>query len=180
MKYCPQCRKEYTETWITFCSDDGSILIEQFSPPGDPNWDPQIRTPTQSPSEQPTQWMPRPSTTPGGWVAPDERPPMRPAVGWQPPPAPMVSRQQSPSQGLAIASMITGILGLFMGFFCLGPIPGIVALILGLVSLSQIKKLPDKVSGKPFAIVGVVAGSLSLVFYGVLFLWVIISSIVFG
>ena len=58
--------------------------------------------------------------------------------------------------------MIVGILGLFTGFFCLGPIPGIAALVLGLVALSQIKRSPHLHSGKPFAIVGIVTGALSL------------------
>jgi hypothetical protein len=177
MKYCPQCRKEYTDTWITFCSDDGTILNEEFSPPGDPNWDPRIRTQTAvPPSEQATQWMPPPSPGPGGWVVPDERGPVRPA--WQPPPVPMTVRPPGPSQGLAIASMVIGLIGLFTGLFCFGPIPGIAALIMGLVALSQIKRTPDRVGGKPFAIVGIVAGSVSLLFYGLMFLWVIIAAII--
>jgi hypothetical protein len=175
MKYCPQCRRQYTDAWITFCSDDGSILIEDFSPPADPNWDPHIRPETQDPSERQTQWMPPPVTGPGAWMPPDERAPLRPV--WQPPPAP--PPMNSPSQGLAITSMIVGVVGLVIGWFCFGPIFGIVALVLGLVSLSQIKKSPETTGGKPFAIIGVVTGGLSLVFYGLLFLWIIISSIVF-
>jgi hypothetical protein len=73
--------------------------------------------------------------------------------------------------------MITGIVGLVVGTFCLGPLPGIVALALGLVALNQIKKYPDKVGGKPFATIGVVLGSLSVLFYGALFLFFVISSI---
>jgi hypothetical protein len=60
--------------------------------------------------------------------------------------------------------MITGIIGLVVGTFCLGPVPGIVALALGLIALSQIKKYPEKIGGKPFAIVGVVLGSVSILF----------------
>jgi len=67
--------------------------------------------------------------------------------------------------------MITGIIGLVVGTFCLGPLPGIVALALGFVALSQIKKYPDKIGGKPFAVIGVVLGSLSILFYGALFLF---------
>lgn len=174
MKYCPQCGKQYTDAWISFCSDDGAILIEDFSPPRDPNWDPHIRPQTQNPSEQQTQWMPPPATGPGGWVAPDERAPLRPA--WQPPPPPLPLKK-APGQGMAIASMVLGIIGLFSGLICLGPLPGIVALILGLVALSQIKKSPHVTGGKPFAIIGVITGAISLVFSGLLLLWVIISSI---
>ena len=58
--------------------------------------------------------------------------------------------------------MVVGVVGLVVGTFCLGPIPGIAALILGLVALNQIKKSPEKYGGKPLAIIGVVLGSLSL------------------
>ena len=111
------------EAWVTFCSDDGTMLIEELAPPVDPNWNPVIREPqVKSASEQETQWLPRQPPMPGGWVAPDERPPMTPV--WQPPPPPpMPVRKQT--QGLAVASMITGILGLMLG--CLGPLPGIAA-----------------------------------------------------
>jgi hypothetical protein len=67
-----------------------------------------------------------PASVPGGWVAPDERPPMRPGC------VATARRRHTPStqpsQGLALASMIIGILGLVAGG-CLGPIPGIVALV---------------------------------------------------
>jgi hypothetical protein len=178
MKYCPTCNKQYTETWITFCSDDGTVLVEELSPARDPHWDPRIQTPpVDTPSEQPTAWLPPQPQNPGGWVAPDQRPPMRPA--WQPPPAPL-ARPSAPSQGLAVASMIVGIIGMFAGWICLGPVPGIVGLVLGLVSLSQIKKHPEKNGGKPFAIIGTITGGLSLLFYGALFLYFIIASIVFN
>ena len=73
--------------------------------------------------------------------------------------------------------MITGIVGLVVGTFCLGPLPGIVALVLGLVALNQINKYPDKIGGRPFALIGIVLGSLSVLFYGALFLFFVISSI---
>lgn len=98
---------------------------------------------------------------------------MRPV--WQvPPPPPFV---RAPSQGLAIASMITGIIGFVAGMFCLGPLPGILALVLGLLALSQIKKNPERVGGKPFAIVGIVTGSLNVLFYGFLLVWFIVGAI---
>lgn len=77
-----------------------------------------------------------------------------------------------------MASMVVGIIGLLTGMFCLGPVPGIAALILGLVALSQIKKAPNQNGGKPFAIVGVVTGSLSILFYGMIIIFAIIANIV--
>jgi len=185
MKYCPQCNRQYTEPWITFCSDDGTMLIEELSPPVDPNWNPVIREPTYKapPSEQETQWLPR--ETPGdlpGWVAPDERPPMSPVwqsprpspPAWQPPPPP-ARPVKAQSQGLALASMITGLLGLVLG--CLGPLPGFAAVVLGWMALSQIKRTPETTGGKPMAIIGVVTGALTIVFYGLFMLWMIFAGV---
>ena len=178
MKYCPQCNKQFNEPWLSFCSDDGTPLIEQLTPPADPNWDPKIRdTKVKDPSEQETQWFPRQPPAPGGWIAPDERPPMQPGV-WQPPPAPYLTKITQPSQGLALGSMIVGICGLVFGG-CLGPIPGIVAVVLGLMALSQIKKSPDKVGGKPFAMAGVIIGGLTIAFYVLLLLWILLAAMAF-
>ncbi|HVF22508.1 MAG TPA: DUF4190 domain-containing protein [Pyrinomonadaceae bacterium] len=178
MKYCPQCNRQYTEVWLTFCSDDGSLLIEELSPPVDPNWDPKIREPNvTTASEQETQWLPREAPMPPAWVAPDERPPMSPmSPAWQPPPPPPRPRSQQ-SQTLAVASMVTGILGLVLG--CLGPLPGIAAVVLGWMALSQIKKNPYTTSGKPMAIVGVVTGGLTIAVYSLFILWIILAA-VFG
>ncbi|HEY2964453.1 MAG TPA: DUF4190 domain-containing protein [Pyrinomonadaceae bacterium] len=167
MKYCPQCNRQFTESWITFCSEDGTLLIEELSAPADPNWDPRIREPkVQTRSEQETQWLPREPPMQGGWIAPDERAPMAPA--WRPPPPPPQPVAQQ-SQGLAVASMITGILGLVLG--CFGPLPGVAALVLGFMALAQIKKSPATNSGKPLAIIGIVTGILTVVFYSLLIIW---------
>jgi hypothetical protein len=173
MKYCPQCNKQFTESWLSFCSDDGTPLIHELTPPADPNWDPKVREPkVKTESEQETQWLPREPPAPGGWIAPDERPPMRPGV-WQPPPPPY-RPAQPPSQALALASMITGIVGLVAGG-CLGPIPGIIAVVLGLSALSQIKKSPDQVAGKPYATAGIIIGSINIAFYILLMLWFVLA-----
>lgn len=174
MKYCPQCQKQYTEQWITFCSEDGTILIDTgYAPSPYPPPPGEQRPPYAPPSERQTWRAPDPNA-PGSWAPPEQAAPvMQPA--WQPPASPY--RSQQPSQGLAIASMIVGLLGLVVGMFCLGPVPGIVALILGLVALSQIKKAPDKNGGKPFAIIGIVFGSLSVLIFGLWLLFVILGSI---
>jgi hypothetical protein len=178
MKYCPLCKRQFNEAWLSFCSDDGTPLIQELTPPADPNWNPHIRGPkVETPDEQPTQWLPRDPPAPGAWIAPDERPPMKPGP-WTPPPppsAPYLPRTQQPSQNLAIASMITAIAGLLMAG-CFGPIPGIVALVLGLVALSQIKKSPEKFGGKPFATAGVIIGGITVMFYVFFLIWVILSA----
>jgi hypothetical protein len=178
MKYCPLCKRRFNEPWLSFCSDDGTPLIQELTPPGDPNFNPNIRGPkVETPDEQPTQWLPRDPPAPAAWVAPDERPPMSPGP-WSPPPppsAPYLPRTQGPSQNLALASMITAIAGLLMAG-CFGPIPGIIALVLGLVALSQIKKSPEKFGGKPFATAGVIIGGISVLFYVFFLIWVILSA----
>jgi hypothetical protein len=178
MKYCPQCKRQFDEPWLSFCPDDGTPLIQELTPPRDPNWDPNIREPgretkVDNRSEQETQWFPRQPPMPGGWIAPDERPPMNPPVpAWQPPPPPPYRPNVTgKSQGLALASMITAIAGLVFGFWCFGPLPGIAAVIMGAMALSQIKKTPDKVTGKPFATAGIVIGAVTIVFYLLIFLW---------
>ena len=154
------------------------MLIEELSPPVDPNWDPKIREPrTTTASEQETQWLPpREPYMPPAWVAPDERPPMSPlSPAWQPPPPPR-TRQQS--QTLAIASMITGILGLLLGCM-LGVIPGIAGFVLGWMALAQIKKSPHTTGGKPMAIIGLVTGSITVALNVLFLLWIILA-LVFG
>jgi hypothetical protein len=178
MKYCPQCQKQYSETWITFCSDDGTILVDSGPTPS-PQPPTSDRPPYAPPMPEPPIWRAADPNAPGGWIAPDERQPMSPpgvTPPWQPPPPPVYPRRQQ-SQGLALASMVLGLIGLFVGWICLGPIPGVVALILGFVALSQIKRAPDLNGGKPFAIVGIIAGSLNVLIYGALFILGILSNL---
>ena len=177
MKYCPQCNRRFDEPWLSFCSDDGTPLIQELTPPADPNWDPRIREPkVKSQDEQETQWLPREPPVPGGWIAPDERPPMSPGP-WQPPapPSPYIGKTQK-NQSLALASMITAIAG-FLLAGCFGPIPAFIAIVLGLIALSQIKKSPEKYSGKPFATAGVIIGGIIVVFYAIFFLWMLLAGI---
>ena len=176
MKYCPQCKREFSEAWLSFCSDDGTPLVQEMTPAADPNWDPQIREPkVQTPDEQATQWLPREPPVAGGWIAPDERPPMSPGA-WSPPTLPVVyPRTQAPNQQLAMASMIVGLAGIFLSW-CFGPVPGVVALVLGLVALSQIKKSPEKFGGKPFATAGVIIGGITVMFYVFFLIWIILNA----
>lgn len=75
--------------------------------------------------------------------------------------------------------MITAIAGLVFGFWCFGPVPGIAAVIMGAMALSQMKKTPDKVGGKPFATAGIVIGAITIVFYLLVLLWFLFGA-VFG
>jgi len=166
MKYCPQCKKQYTENWITFCSDDGTILIDTGyeTPTGGQ------RPPYAPPMSEQSTWRSPDPNAPGAWV-PQSIPPPSPA--WQPPPPPTVYPRRQQQNGLATASMILGVIGLFVGF-CFGPIPGIAALILGIIGLNQINKSPQTNTGKPLAVVGIITGALSVLVYGAMFIaWII-------
>lgn len=74
--------------------------------------------------------------------------------------------------------MIVGIVGFFFGG-CFGPIPGIIALILGLTALSKIKNSPHEYGGKPFATAGVIIGGIST-FVGLLVVIWLILAVAFG
>ena len=177
MKYCPQCNRRFSELWLTFCTDDGSLLRDELTPPADTNWDPRIR-PTQydDPSESPTQWLPPETQPSSGWMSTGERGPVeRP---WQPPPAPPQPRGRSGPSGVAIASLIIGFIGVMAGLICWMPVPGIVAVILGIIALRQMKTAPDP-SGRGFAIAGIVMGSINLAFFAFGILWFVLS-LVFG
>jgi hypothetical protein len=71
--------------------------------------------------------------------------------------------------------MITGLAGFAIG--CFGPLPGIAALVMGFVALSQIKKSPEQFGGKPYATAGIIVGSISVFFYLVFILWIILNGV---
>lgn len=67
--------------------------------------------------------------------------------------------------------MVTGLISLF----CLGPIPAIVAIILGGMALSQINKMPDRYGGRQAALVGITVGGLTVLIYiGFLILYIVV------
>ena len=76
------------------------------------------------------------------------------------PPAAQVTPAPSKTSGLAIASLVLGILGLT----CLLPILGpILALVFGIVALNQIGKSKGNLTGQGKAIAGLILGGVGLV-----------------
>lgn len=90
------------------------------------------------------------SMEPGGY----SRSPYSPPVAGPPP----VAVQGVPTSGLAIASLVCGIVGLVTCFF----IPGIAAVICGHMALSRIAESNSRLGGRGMAMVGLVTGYLSV------------------
>lgn len=66
------------------------------------------------------------------------------------------------TSGLAIASLILGILGFLTGCIVIGGLFGVIGLILGIIALTQIGKPACPAKGKGLAITGMVLSCLSL------------------
>jgi hypothetical protein len=167
MKRCPTCNLTFEEDWLSFCTQDGMTLVDDAVSATDPP--PTIVAPAQS---DPPAWNIASADLPPS--SPEWRPPVRPVPDWIPPPPPYVQPQ---SKNLATASMILGIISVTVGWLCMGPIPGVAAIILGAVALSQIKKTPERVGGKQMAWIGVVTGSLTVLIYAGLMIFYILMAI---
>jgi hypothetical protein len=159
MKRCPRCNQEFTDEWLTFCTQDGTSLVDvpvsSTDPP--PTLLSPAMPPSVSPAEQPTLDMPGRYNPPAQYM-----PPAPLQSGWAPPPPPAYPLK--PQQTLAVASFVLGIVSVTLGWCCsFGVLTSPIALVLGIVSLVQIKNDPTKNGGKGFAIGGVVCGGLYLV-----------------
>ena len=164
MKRCPTCNLTFEEDWLGFCTQDGTTLVDDAVTPVTPP--PTIMPPVQP--DTPAWNTPSVELPPS---SPEWRPPERAVAEWRPPPPPYV---QSQNKSLATASMVLGILSVTVGWLCMGPMFAIAAIVLGAVSLSQIKKTPERVGGKQMAWIGVVTGSLAVVGIIIFYIFVII------
>jgi len=97
MKRCPTCNQQFTDEWLTFCTNDGTSLIEakgSAEPP--PTFAYPPIPPTVSRSEEPTLDFPDAYKPP---PVPVIIPPPGLPSGWQaPPPPPFIATQQTPWQ----------------------------------------------------------------------------------
>jgi hypothetical protein len=175
MKRCPTCNQQFTDEWLTFCTQDGTSLVNV---PGSSNEPPPTiaypppMPPSVSPNEQPTLDFPGGYKPPQVQMAPQ---PSNPPV-WNPPP-PLAYGSQ-PQKSLAVLSMVLGIVSVTIGWCCyFGVLTSPVAIGLGIFSLFQIKKDPAKYGGKGMAIAGIVAGALYFVFVALIILIFGISSL---
>lgn len=165
MKRCPTCDQTFAEEWLSFCTRDGTTLIDESVAPSEP-------PPTTMAAAEAAPWNTPSADLPPS--SPEWRPPHRAVPEWQPPPPPNYFQPQS--KNLATASMILGIISITVGWLCFGPLPGIASIILGAVALSQIKKTPDRVGGKQMAWTGVITGSITvLLWIGLMIFYIFIG-----
>jgi apolipoprotein N-acyltransferase len=83
-------------------------------------------------------------------------------MSWEPTQTPEDYRPRGPAartNGLAIAALVLGVVGAFTASFVL---PSILALVFGLVSLSQIKRSAGTQGGQGLAIAGIVLGAVGV------------------
>src|SRR5260370_37796874 len=102
MKRCPTCNQTFSETWLSFCTQDGTTLVDDSASKSDP-LDPMATMmapapPLLSNSNQPANWNP-----PGGLGSGQFQPPQPLHSAWHPPPPPAYSVR--PTQGDAVASI---------------------------------------------------------------------------
>lgn len=192
MKRCPTCNRTFEEDWLAFCTQDGTTLVDDA--PAKPSEPPPTILSSGPPPPPPGGWkapsgdlgsgqfQPQPSAPPpppsnlavpsGGFSPSPYQQPRPMQGGWQPPPPP--SYVQAPKQGLALASMICGIFTITFGWCCsVGVISGIVAIVLGIYQLVQIKNDPEHNTGKPLAIAGIATSGAYFV------IWILLM-IVYG
>jgi hypothetical protein len=164
MKRCPSCNETFAEEWLSFCTRDGTSLIEDAGSASKPPPTILAAPPVGASPDQANLHLP-----PAEFGAPVPQyagSSIKPE--WKPPPPPPYL--QPPNNGLALASMIVGIASLL----CFGPVPAIVAIVLGLSALSQMKKNPDRAGGQSQAWTGIITGGVGLLVHGAIWIFYIV------
>jgi len=168
MKRCPTCNQTFEEDWLSFCTDDGTSLVDYAPSSREPPPTIRVNAPETNPLGKPTFDLPGSYTPPVQFEQPKT-----PAPLWQPPPPPPMAFSPSPQQGLALTSLILGVVSITVGWCCyFGVITAPISIIMGAISLVQIKNDPAKYGGKPLAIIGIATSSLYFIFLAlIVLLW---------
>jgi hypothetical protein len=171
MKRCPTCNRTYEDDALSFCLTDGSVLVKDE--PGAGAYDP---TPVAAPPPAP-DWStpPTPAVPSSQSWSPVGLPPQSPSPNWGAnyPTPPGGYAIQKKEQGLAIGSLVCGILS----FLCCSVFTGIPAIVLGIMAISKEKNDPGRYGGKGMAIGGIVLGAVSILILGVYGILVIAGAI---
>jgi hypothetical protein len=182
MKRCPTCNSTFDDEYLSFCTNDGTILVrEEVSAGLESQETALLNEPPATvlmPPPRPTEYVAQTPNAPTppvpyGWA--NESPPV-----WvpPPPPAPFGGVTRHAQQGTAVASLIFGLISITFGWICGGPIFGLLAVVLGAVSLTQIKRNPQQHSGKPMALAGLITGVMALLVYvAIMALWIVMMII---
>ena len=168
MKHCPTCNANFVDEELAYCTDDGTLLVDSAT-----TVVPESQETRVFPEPPVTRVMSPPSPTDYGLGNAQPVPPVPPepyrwasepppAAAWKPPPPPAYPISNQQQQTVAILALVFGIAGITFGWICGGPILGLLAVILGLVALSQIKRDSTKYGGRPMAVGGIVTGGLVL------------------
>lgn len=185
MKRCPTCNRTFLDEQLSYCTDDGTPLVDQAQ---SSSFDPQatILSPTPPSTRdigdsQPTRPF-RADDMQGGWpqqqqphawsqtssppapVQPSWNTPSTPPAAWTPPPPPsgQFAVKKSQQNPVAIASLAVGVFSLTIGLCCyLGMGAGPIAIVLGVVAMAQMKNSPTQSAGKGMAIAGIATGAAS-------------------
>lgn len=178
MKKCPKCGQTYTDSAINFCLNDGELL--SYLADDAPRTIFQNEPPSFIDDWPPTEFLDRARVTS--------------ETNWPPQAAPVLyqSPQQglpletlspyptsiSPNQTLAIVSLGLGVGSMTVGWCCsMGLVLAPAAMIIGFISLSQIKNNPQTNGGRGFAIGGIVAASVFLACYLLYLLFIILMAL---
>lgn len=191
MKRCPSCNRTFIDENLSYCTDDGTPLVEQE---GSSSFDPQATLLSPPPPTTgnvneplPTQAyrageMPGGMPEPHSWSGPPSVPPapapqswsgqQQQAPSWSPPPPPNVgfAAKKSQQNPLAIASLGVGVFSLTIGLCCyLGLLTGPIAIVLGIVAMIQMKNVEAASSSKGIAIGGIATGGIAMLVIMLLF-----------
>lgn len=179
MKHCPSCNSTFVDDDLNYCIKDGTALVrdEIYS-----SAESQVTKVFGEPP--PTAVMPTPQATDYGLGAAAERTQTPEPYAWAKeappawiPPAPPAIRQRQ-QQTMAVLSLVFGIAAITFGWICGGPALALLAIIFGVVALSQIKRNPVQYGGKPLALGGMITGGIVLLFYLVLVaIWIVMMII---
>lgn len=123
-------------------------------PPADRPWVGQPPS-DEPPAERPGFDQPPPSE------APTEARPDQPTYYPQAPAAHYPALSPRPNSGLAIASLVLGLVGLVVSWFTFG-IPSLIALIFGIVAITQTGTGPGRRAGRGMAVAGTILGGVIL------------------
>jgi uncharacterized protein DUF4190 len=163
MKTCPTCNRTFTDEWLAYCTEDGTTLIEDMPAELSNEPPPTVFVP---PAAATNPDAPKPFDLPGSYNPPQ---PVTPA--WQPPPPPPLRPGNVQKQGLAVTSLILGGFSVVFGWCCsMGLLTAPVGIVLGIISLVQIKNDPLTNTGKPLSIIGICLSGFYVIVWFLIFM----------